>query len=176
MSPTSTVLSDPARLEGLLELALLFGGLALFWVAAALAQRINSFTLALAVLLSLCGFLAGACCSHWVFAGERTGPEHFRSVAFGAFVGIAIGAAAAVLVRLLIAGRQGFHMEQAAEPNKEEPPKELALAPKKPPEWDRTSGELDRGDSGKIFAPQRPILRITHFAIQQFLRQKINRN
>ena len=170
-------------MDGLAELGLLFGGLALFWVAAGLAQRINSFTLALAVLLSLCGFLAGTCYSHWVFAGERTGPEHFLSEAGGAFVGIAGGTAAAVLVRGLIAIRQrlagGVHMEQrsrAAEPNKEELPKELALTTKKPPERDRTRGELARGDSGKTFAPQRPKLLMTHFAIQQYLRQKTNRN
>jgi hypothetical protein len=168
-----------AQLEGLLEVALLFGGLALFFVAAGLAQRMGSFTLALAVLLGLCGFIAGACYSHWVFVGERTGPEHFLSEAGGAFFGIAIGAAAAVLVRLLIAIRQrlagGLHMEQrsrVAEPNKEELPKELALATKRKP----IVAESARGDPGKIFAPKRPTLLITHFAIQQFLRQKINRN
>jgi hypothetical protein len=166
--------------EDLCELGFLFGSLGLFWLAAHLAGRSNSFTFALAVLLSVFGFLGGGC------YGDRMRPSgswgHFQSVAFGALGGIAIGTASAVLVRLAFAIRrlilkQVFYMERPCPVSTQNLSlRNSARQNQQSPEPERSAQEPSAQANAKIRATPPPRLLLSHFTIQQFLRDKINRN
>jgi hypothetical protein len=103
---TPSLIRDSEDVHALLDIGLLFGGMALFYVALLL---VRSETGVLIVFFRLFGFLAG----RWY--GDRTSPvsadrlqaawEHLRPVANGMVAGAAIGVGVDLAIAVLLGAR-----------------------------------------------------------------------
>jgi hypothetical protein len=160
----TALLSRPEDIPALWEVGLLFGGLALFWVALRLVQHHECWILIL--FSSLWGFLIGG------YYGDHHSPvspnrllaaqEHLRAVAAGTAAGVMIGASAALVLSLFIATWRASKQAKARAIIRELAAKKALAAAKAAQEQ-------------AIFPPP-PRLLLTHFRVQQFLREKTNRN
>src|SRR5271165_6526328 len=102
----ATALSRPEDIPGLLDIGLIFGGLAFFWIVLYLLRYVHGASGALVLFFSFWGFIIGGCYgdSHGPSSADRfLAQEHLRAVANGCAAGIIIGAGLALVLILFIA-------------------------------------------------------------------------
>jgi hypothetical protein len=129
---------------------------------------------AFVLFFSFSGFLTGG------YYGDHHSPaladrllaaqQHLMAVATGAAVGVLIGAGMALALILIFAAwrpsSQGAKAKAAA----------TALPPPLPPAQEQAIlEEFDKGIR-EVFPPPPPRLLLSHFKVQEFLREKTNRN
>ena len=164
---THSLSRGPEDVVALCDIGLLFGGMALFYVALLLVR--NSEAGVLMVLFGQFGFLTGGT------YGDRTSPiladrlqaawAHLCAVETGAVVGTAIGAGVGLVVTLLLTALR-TRLRTKAETRRKAA--EEALSAKRKADIKRIARELNH------FRDRSPVLGIDRVQIQKFLRAHRN--